>query len=550
LIQASIPAPEKSTFSLARDDAAGPAVISPAGHYLAFVASNEGGTQQLWIRDLAQNVSSPLQGTEEAAYPFWSPDEQSIGFFAESKLKRVGIHGGAVLPLCNTDRARGGSWGTGGNIIFTPDSQTTLSVVSERGGTPRPVTRMQSYHTTHRWPVFLPDGRHFLYLASNHNAPDASEVNGIYVGSPDSESRFLLPANSSFAVASGYLLFLQNDALMAQPFDAARAQLTGAAVPLGPRVHRNPGTWRGGFDASSSGVLAYHPATGENGSQLLWIDRNGKTLGPRGERDVIRSISVSPDARRVAVEAGDPMTVIWIYDAIRGTRSRLTVEGTGDASPVWSPDGSRIAFAQRHGGPYDVYVKNSNFSGAQELVFASPENKSVLDWSPDGRSLLISMGRPAALWLLPLTGEKKAQPLLRGPSPIWGGAFSPDGRWLAYATDESGRQEIYVTRFPSVEGKWQVSSNGGRDAAWRRDGKAVFYLARDGSLTEAELGIHGDDLEVSGVRPLFKFHFANLSPLSERQYAATQDGRFLTIKPEEEFSTVNLMIHWTAALQK
>ncbi len=552
LIQAYIPAPPKTNFEVAEDDVAGPAVISPTGHYLAFTAVDDTGKREMWVRDLAENTSAAVPGTEGATYPFWSPDERSIGFFAAGKLKRVGAHGGPVLSLCEVQRARGGSWAANGNIVFAPDVQAGIWAVSERGGAARQVTRLAPYHTTHRWPLFLPDGRHFLYFAGNHQDSGANERNGIYAASLDGrENRFLLPADSSFAVASGFLLFLEENTLMAQPFDASRAQLSGDALPIGASVYRNPGTWRANFDVSSNGLLVYHPAVSGGGSQLLWVGRDGKTLGTLGERDLIHDVSLSRDGRKLAVEAGATLHQLWIYDTVRGTRSRITFGANAYETPVWSPDGSRIAFAQSHGGPnaFDLYVKSVEGSGSEELIFASPESKVVLDWSPDGRYLLFGMGRPAALWLLPLTGEKKAQPLLRGPYSIWDGAFSPDGHWLAYESSETGQNEIYITRFPSLQGKWQIS-NGGRTMSWRPDGKAILYVTTDGSLAEVELSYHGNDLEVGSAKSLFKQQ-GRSTPTGSHGYAVSPDGqRFIITKLQEEFSSLNLLLHWTAALRK
>jgi eukaryotic-like serine/threonine-protein kinase len=553
LIRANISVPDRNSFVIAQDDSSGPAVISPGGHYLAFVAADEAGEgRQIWIRDLAQSTSSQIPGTDDATYPFWSPDERSVGFFADGKLKRIGIGGGPVLSLCDVQRdARGGSWAANGAIVYAAGPETPISTVSERGGTPRTVTQLESFHTTNRWPVFLPDGRHFLYLASNHQAPEASEHNGIYVGSTDGDgSRFLLPANSSVALASGYLLFLRNDALMAQPFDGARAKMVGEPLPLGIKVHRNPGTWRANFDASAR-LLVYYPATGEMGSQLVWVDRTGKAITHLAERELVDSMSLSLDGRHLAAALGDPGAQIWIYDTARGTRTRLTFE-KGGAGPVWSRDGKRIAFAERHVGAFDIYVKNADGSGPEQLVFASAEDKTVWDWSPDGRSLLISAGRPSGLWMVPVDGKNKPEPLLQRPYPVWRGVFSPDGHWLTYESSEVGRTEIYATRFPSLIGQWQVSEGGGQNPQWRGDGKALYYVTPDTALAEASLSFTTDGLEVHDVKRLFKgIGSASISPLRSSAFVATSDGRrFLITKTVDKFTTLNLVVNWTTSINK
>ena len=413
-------------------------------------------------------------------------------------------------------------------------------------------------HTTHRWPVWLPDGKSFLYLATNHENPSANEHNGIYVATLDgSENRMLMSAESNPVVVPGYLLYVQIGVLMAQPFDARRAQLQGDPIAVAEGVNRNPGTWRGAFDASKDGILVFQPGADSRGSQLQWLSRDGKTPTNFGERDLLGEMRLSRDGRKLALMIGEPQPVLWVYDVARVVRTRLTFEGSADASPVWSPDGNRIAFSQKHSGQaLDIYAKDASGSGKEELLFSDSVDKIVLDWSPDGRYLLFAStpsSQSWSIWLLPLFGDRKPQPFLQatgtGVSNLFGAVLSPDGKWVAYQSRESGRGEIYVTSFPQSSGKWQVSIAGGNQPRWRKDGKALMYLSPDRTIMEAPIIFQEGAVEVGAVQP-----YVRSSATSQRwggSYDIAPDGRVLVNSLIGEGAhSITMVVNWTAGLKK
>ncbi len=550
--------PEKASFSFV-GTGGGPPAVSPDGRRLAFVASTSDGKSLLWVRPLDALSAQPLTGTEGASYPFWSPDSRFLGFFADGKLKKVEASGGPPLTLCDAPQGRGGTWNRDGVIVFTPDVSSPLFRVSAAGGEATPITQLdQSHHeTTHRWPYFLPDGRHFVYLARGPASASESEANAIYVASLDSKERKLvLHASSNAAYAPGYLLFVRETTLMVQPFDAKRLQLTGDAFPIAEQIQFDPPISRGVFSVSENGILAYQTGSAQTGSQLLWFDRSGKQIGALGDASALQfSPRISPDRQRVAVELFEPHSRnldVWVYDVARGMRTRFTFDPAFDRRPVWSPDGSRIIFASNRKGHQDLYQKASSGAANEELLFESNLDKSPTSWSSDGRFLVYhSTGDPNTkldLWVLPLVGDRKPIPFLRTPFEEWDGQFSPDGRWIAYASNESGRDEIYAAPFPGPGGKFQLSTSGGTLPRWRRDGKELFYLSLDNKLMAAEVKEKGSTLEVGAVRALFETRPQRPGFV----YDVSPDGqRFLiaTTFSEKNSLPVALVVNWTAGLR-
>jgi len=558
-VQAYIPPPDKMGFNLTDDDGSGPAVISPDGSNISFVASDAQGKHQVWVRALAEPSARALPGTDGAAYPFWSADGKSIGFFAEGKLKRIAVSGGPALDICGVTRPRGGSWSPDGNtILFSPDTTAGIfRVPAHPGSTPVAVTRLDpTYHTTHRWPRFLPDGKHFLYLASSHVNPGPTERNGIHWASLNGkENRFLMPADSGAVYVSDYLLFVQNGALMAQPFSPENGRLSGDPVVITDDVFRNSGTWRAAFDASPTGVLVFHAGSSILGSQLQWFAPNGAALGKLGERDRYIDLRLSPDNHKLAVTVGDPLADVWIFDLIRGTRARFTF-GTGNTStPVWSPDGKYLFFSlRRSGGSLDLYRKPLVGAAEPQPILASDTLKHAGDISPDGRFLLFEQRREDVLntlWVMPLFGDRKPYPLLAKAVPAYAARFSPDGKWVVYNSSESGPMEIYITSFDHG-GKWQVTSNGGWGPKWRADGKAIYYYSRaDGYIREVPVTLKGDDVEIGTHKPLFRATNAGFT-FWERPFDASSDGkRFLVNTVElEESKPISLVLNWKTLIPK
>ena len=551
LLQAYLPPPENTSYLFTGDTAGFPA-LSPEGGRLAFVATDERGGRLIWIRSLTDGSVRSLPGTDSASFPFWSFDGKSVGYFGSGKLKRISIAGGSPVDIADADNPRGGTWNQDDVILFAPSSQTAIYRVSAAGGTPKPITAVdQSRHTTHRWPFFLPDGKRFLYLAASHAKPHA-DLDAIYVASLDGKENRLLTVSTSNAVAvPGYLLFLQDRTLMAQRFELSSATLRGEPFAIAQNVHFEEGNWHAVFDCASNGTLTYQRAVGLQGSQLLWYNRDGHVVEKLGDTDRYRTVRLSPDGRRLAVLIGEPGGNIWVYDLARGTRTRYTFGGAGDRTPVWSPDGSQIAFSRFVAGASDIFVIASNGAGTEKLLFAAERLKLPTDWSPDGKYLLFTQTPVGfGVWLLPLSGEMKPQPFLPPQPTTLEAQFSPDGHWVVYTSQESGRTEIYVTQFPGPNGKWQISVNGGREPRWRRDGKAIFYWASDHTFMEALLETSGATLQVIATRPLFKASMP-LDPAGSVTYDVSPDGKRFIVNTSKtaEDQPLTIVTNWTAELK-
>lgn len=552
----NIEPPEKNAFH-ASGDGGGPVALSPDGQRMAFVAVDENGTSRLWVRALDSLKAQPLEGTEDASYPFWSPDSRSLGFFANKQLKRIDASGGPLHSLCSVRNARGGSWGTGGIIFFSPHVNEPLYSVPATGGTPAQVTKLDvSQHDSHRWPYFLPDGKHFLYFAASHE--DLSHAHdGIYVASLDGkENKLVLRAHSNAAYANGYLLFLQESALMAQPFDLRRRELTGETSPAAENVETDAGWWLSIFTASQNGALAFSPINPNSGNKLLWFDRSGKQTGSVADVGKYQVLRLSPDGQQLAVEIAQPNSDLWVYDLRQATRSQLTFGSSGNTLPVWSPDGTQIAFSSdRRNGIVDIYKKSSSGSQDEQVMLQSPANKFVLDWSPDGRSLLYleSNGQyDASLRVLPLGGQGEPQTLLKPPFYDADGRFSPDGRWIAYTSRQQGPEFVFVIPFPGPGAAKQISSTSGTlSPVWRKDGKAISYIDDNGNLIETEVTTTGGTLTVGKTHQLFKTK-NNTFPYQGYPYDISRDGqRFLiNTRGDENRSEITVVTNWMAGLKK
>jgi serine/threonine protein kinase/Tol biopolymer transport system component len=562
IIHAQLLAPEKAIFDFT-GDLGGPPVLSPDGKRIVFAAHTAESPKALWVRQLDSDTAQRLDGTDGAFFPFWSADSRSIAFFADGKLKKIPAGGGPVTTLADAPNARGGAWGKGDVIVYTPDFRDALYKISAAGGLPVRVTELDpSKHTTHRWPFFLPDGKHFVYLATNHSG-GSREANGIYFGSLDGKgSKLLVATEGAGQYASGYLLFQSQTTLVAQPLDPSNGTLSGEPIPVAERVQYDSGIWRSLFTVSENGLLAYQGGSARLGTELVWFDRTGKQLGRVAERERYADPRLSPDGKRLAVTVGDPQTNIWVFDLVRGTKTRLTFDNATHNQPSWSPDGSRIAFAS-FSGPFagaglgsSLHTKASNGTGQDALLLAAEQQiaHTYPEFSPDGRYLVYDRGSGptgGAVWAVPLSGEKKPFPVVQPQSPqnnVFESRLSPDGRWLAYTSDDSGSAEIYVSPFPGGGGRWQISTNGGAVPVWRRDGKELFYWANDQMLTAVEVNPRGPEFQIGAAKPLFRLS----SPGLGIPYDVSPDGqRFLVnYLPEDTSTPLTLVVNWTAALKK
>jgi eukaryotic-like serine/threonine-protein kinase len=560
-IHAYIPAPEKSTFAFS-GDLTGPLVVSPDGTRLVFAARDGEGKQLLWVRPLESAASQPLGGTEGATYPFWSADSRFIGFFAEGKLKKIEARGGPAQVLCDAIDGRGGTWNREDIIVFAPTYAGPLFQVSAQGGTPVQVTELDpAGETSHRWPQFLPDGRHFLYFARNV----AAEVASTYVGSIDRKERKQLLRNRSNLVYAppGYLLFVRDNTLMAQRFDVKDLSLHGDASPLADGVLANLPYSRAVVSVSENGVLAY-AGIGDavQVSRLRWVDRTGKQLGLVGDPGGYSTPHLSPDGKKLAVALIDPSRAtsdIWIYDLVHGGKTRLTFDSSINSQPVWSPDAGHIVYwsSRRNQFP-QLYQKAANGEGSDELLLDSSTQDRPDDWSPDGQFIIyepnLSVG---SIWLLPMSGDRKPKVFIGGEAGTYPteARFSPNGKWLVYAEYVTGKREVYITPFPGKTGKWQVSVEGGRYPHWRGDGKEIFFLARDNTtVMAADVDLNGPVPRIGTPKTLFSVRLAAQSAnLEGAAFDVAPDGkRFLVNSMDQAppVEPINLVINWDAELKK
>ncbi len=527
--------------------------VSPDGRQVAFAAAGPDGKAILWIRALDETALRPVPGTEEITQHFWSPDTAWVAFFAQGKLKRVNLTTGVVETLCNATNPRGGSWGADNTIILSPSTGQGLYVVPASGGEPRQLTALDPRRAerSHRWPLFLPDGRHFLYVNRSGNPEHA----GVYVGSTTSSTtNRVAPGTSNAAyVEPGYLLVVRGATLYAQPFDLRTLTAQGEAVAVREPVHYDTGMGRADFGVSTTGVLAYRSGEGLE-SRLTWLDRQGNRLKVVGPTRRHTNLALSPDDKRiVAARFGQTSASdLWLIDASTGSESRLTFEGAGESQPLWSPDGQWIAFGSDRSGYLDLYRIRAA-GGQPELLLSSPIVKYASSWSVDNRQLVFEVDDPRTkldIWTLPLSGDRKPLPLLNTSADEWDGRLSPDGKWMAYTSNESGRYEVYVQSFPSAGSKWQVSLNGGLHPRWRADGKELFYVAANQKLT-AVTREPGAEFSIGARQELFELTIPNIFTVRS-PYAVSGDGQRFVLEDARTdlIPPVHVVLNWAGGLPR
>lgn len=523
--------------------------ISPDGLQIVFVADSS--PAGLRLRSLGSAETRPLAGTENAAFPFWSPDSRSIGFFAGGKLKRIDVRSGLITTLADA-AGRGGTWSSDGVIVYAAGSNTPLFRIAASGGQPVAVTRLKGQQGTHRQPHFLPDGHHFLFWGQDGGV----DTRAVYVGNIDgTEPRRILDSEVTADYApSGHLLFYRDGRLFAQPFDAARVTLGGSPTLVAEHVLSNPGLNIAAVSTSAAGLVAYRTATPRE-RQLIWLDRTGAEIQRVGAPDEAEStgVSLSPDASRVALGRTVNGNIdVWFLELARGVLSRFTSDASRQRWPQWSPGGERVVFASNPSGTYDLYQRSVNSIEPDQLLLKTPNSKVATDWSADGRFLLYESREPKTgsdLWALDLT-EQKQFPLVQTEFEEGNGQFSPDGKWIAYESNESGRLEVYVQSFPGPGRKTQVSLKGGTQVRWRHDGNALFYIALDDRLTEVPLRFNasGQVAEPGPAISLFTTHVGGASQPQERQqYAVSPNGdRFLmnVVTQETSASPITVILNW------
>jgi serine/threonine protein kinase len=532
------------------------AVISPNGQKIAFTATSADGKKMLYVRNLESSEVKLLPGSENALEPFWSPDSRSIAYGSNGKLKRSDLTGANAQVLCDSARIVGGTWSKDGVIVFVPDYRTTLMQVPARGGEPKPVEmKTGGNDLEHRSPYFLPDGRHFIF----------SRQRGIWAGSLDSPEIKLIGEIRGIAVYAtpGWLIFVQNDVLVAQAFDAGKLVLTGEPIPIITGVKNAIGGSRR-LSVSDNGVLVWQ-GQWQRDYQLVWFDRAGKQTGAIDTPTKIsvgQSPMLSPDGKRLVVRratdsdgsGSNPGVAsnLWVVELEKGTGLRIT--SNFSQTPVWSPDGSRIAYNNGN----NIAVKAANGSGEEEILLQRTAFPTA--WSPDGRFIIFrerGLKTRLDMWALPMFGDRKEYQLSNSPFDEQTPQLSPDGRWLAYSSDETGNYEVYVQSF-SADGKLGadkkiVSKGGGKLPVWRRDGSELFFIAADGQMMASSVKTGGTEFEFATPKPLFKTRILSLEGGIYHEYDVSPDGqRFLigTLIGETKAAPPTVILNWTAALKK
>jgi Tol biopolymer transport system component len=561
--RSSKPPEETKYFSAPLSFPAHDLAMAPNGHTLAVVAYQESARKNaIWIYEVGLQTARILSNTEGASYPFWSPDGLRVAFFADGKLKKLELSGGPVQIICDAPSGRGGTWNKDDVVVFTPDATLgpgrALYRVSASGGTPSRISEVDTSRgeQSHRWPMFLPDGRHFVYLAANFSAR-REETDAIFVGSLDSnEKRFVVSATANAAyVAPGYLLFFRRNTLFAQRFDLKRLALTGEPTAILQEVQELPQVSKAVFGVSDGGLLVAQQGTDVALSQPIWFDRGGKQVGMVGKLDVYGNVSLAPNGKWVAVnktDMGSLNTDVWIYDLQRGSPRRLTFYPAFNVMPVWNPDASRFAFASDRQLNVDLYVKNSDGAKEEQDVVHGEKDEFPNDWSRDGKYILYAMDNGGSLQFASLP-EFKTRTFLKAPSVIRNGQFSPDGKWVAYASNETGKWEIYVTSFPEPRGKWQISVGGGEQPRWRGDGKELFYLSSESKMMAVPVTT---GVNFNNGTPIELFQTTPHQPVSYNDqflYDVSRDGQhflILTQVKQAETRPMSVILNWAAKLNK
>lgn len=546
LIRFSISPPKNFSFK-------GQIAISPDGKKLAFTTVDANSSGSLWVRSLNSTEAIQLKETEDASFPFWSPDSRYIAYFEHGKLKKIDIADGSSQIICNVPDGRGGSWSSNGTILLSPDANSGLFRVSSDGKV-EPAT---SSSLSQRWPIFLPDGEHFLFVQT-FGQP---QTVGIYAGALNSkETRRLLPIVSRVIyVQPGYLLYIDQGKLISRGFDAKNLEFRGDAITLAPQPWVDDFIYgSSGFSLSGNGVLAYREG-GTQESQFAWYDRKGLKLAAVGPPCHGNEPALSPDEHHIVFHQWTNVVGLddeWLLDLSSGKLSRFTFDPSDDNTSVWSHDGSKIFWASNRTGAYELYEKSASGAGEDKVILANGTRKFPDDISTDGKYLIYdeTTSDNLDLSILSLDADRRVDHYLKTPANEMHARFSPDGKWIAYSSDESGRMEIYVQGFPQQNsGKWQISSAGGDQPTWRRDGKELFYIALDTAIMSVEVRSNGSDFKYGTPTVLFKspMHYGFTG--SRNDYVVSADGqKFLINTPLENTSLlpITVVLNWTKLLQR
>jgi len=548
--ETQISAPEKAPFAFTSES--GPMAVSHDGKRLAFIATFA-GTNMIWVRSLDSDAAQRIVGTDGAHYPFWSPDDRFLGFFADGKLKKIAVSGGTAQTLCDAPQPRGGTWNADNTIVFAPGAHDPLSRISSAGGKPVAITRLdeKADEYSHRFPWFLQDGHHFLYLSQSSKGFSDSRI---YVGSLDSDEKAPMISANSPAMSSfeGYFFFLRGRTLMAQRFDAKELRVLGESRPVADDIQYFPNTASAMFAVADDGTLAFHRGPGRM-SRMVWVDRSGKEVGSSHVSGNTQLPRISHRADRIVYSLADPVSGegdLWILDVARDVSTRFTSERGDEVWAVWSRDDAQIAYSGGPHGSYDIFVKPSSGKDLATVLYSSSATKFVNDWSSDGRYILFQQieHQPKAVWEIWVlnVATKTAAPLIQTQFNDEGAAFSPDGKWIAYASDATGRKELYIQPFPGPGAARQISTNGGSEPQWTDDGKQIYF--RDGSDAMSRVDVETTS-EVRACQPVMLFSLrARWLNIGGRQWQVASDRERVledVLIPEVVPAPITILTNWS-----
>ena len=490
--------------------------ISPRGHYISFIGSDSTGTSKLWLRPINSMTARPLANAGNDAYPFWSPDEKFIAYFSDHKLMKVSLNEGTSLIICDAPSGRGGTWNDDGTIVFAPNPTGGLAKVPFTGGTAEAFLETDSAALSFRWPYFLPDGEHFLYSTQNSQS-GSSPLDKIFVGSLSGDrGKAILTVPSNAKYSNGYVFYVRQSILLAQKFDPGSMTLSGDGMPIAENLQYYDIRISGSFSVSRTGTIVYQEEHPEDSKAVLF-DLKGNVVKTLFKNRVYRTARFSPDGKKIAFDAydqSDKNIDVWTYDIQRNVTTRLTFDAAVDFIPAWTPDGKQIVYSSNPGnGSFNMYIKNSDGSGQASRLYESPNNMYATDFSLDGRYLMcavVGISSNSSSWdiaVLPLKGDRKLENILASDFTERWGAFSPNGKWIAYSSNESGKFQVYITPFHGGSGKWQISIDGGAFPVWMDHGKKIYFFTRDNKIFAADINESGTSL--SPDKPYLVFSISN-----------------------------------------
>jgi eukaryotic-like serine/threonine-protein kinase len=540
--------PARGTHILTAGDYAGAVTISPDGRTVAWVAGDAEGRRHVWVRPIDATEPRRLDATVGATFPFWSPDSKSLGFFADKSLKTIDAAGGAAETICAASDGRGGTWNANGDIVFAPLTRAGLAHVRASGGEARILTRPAAPHSTHRWPLFLPDGKRFLYLAANHGDPRSGDT-GVYVGSLDGkENRLLVKTLGNAVIADGKLLYVRDTTLVAQRFDADSASLRGEPVAVVRGVSLDISTWRGIFDAADGKTLVFQAGSVTHGARLAVFDSSGKIVREHPQVAAFGDVLAMPDGKRIIANIGDPQANHWIVDVDSGQQTRITFDRGFERAATLSRDAGELFYGMAAGSRYSCLYRKVIGGGPRALIACDPAADLITAGvtADSVLSIRIPPTGPSSLLVYPLRGGAP-KTLIAEAHPVTHATLSPDGTLLAYATVEEGVEQIYVTTYPAMDAKWQVSPAGGHKAVWSLDGKTLYFLTDLDEL--ASVAIARGPAGVSLGAPRVSFRLAGLHPSPGQPFAVLPDGRVIATIVEVADQPLTVMTDWAAPLR-